>query len=997
MRKAHFHLHSIFFPLVCFSFMMLASVFSLPIVSDTAYAAKVSLAWDANSESDLAGYKLYYKSGTGTSYNGTGAIEGNSPVTIYLEDMTNPNLPTYALTGLGDGWVYNFVVTAFTSNGIESDFSNQVNITTAVPVENLMPNANAGADQTVSEGRTVYLSGTNSTDPEGSISGYRWKQVSGPTVVLTDAAKVRASFTAPDVGANGVALSFELQVTDAGGLNDTDTCTVNVTWLNQSPSADAGSDQTVVEGESVFLNGLGSSDPDDAVAQYQWTQTAGPTVVLSNAKSAQPLFVAPVVNQGGAALSFTLKVTDNGGLTASDTCTVNVTWFNDVPTASAGPDKSAIPNEIVTLDGSNSFDPDDGIAAYQWLQKQGPAVTISNPAVASPTFKVPESTTAGTSFVFELTVRDSGGLTSTDDCRINTALPISVVSNNESQGATSKAGETSNTATATEATLTPANTSSNKAPVASAGPDRTAIPNEIVTLNGSKSYDSDGWITTYQWSQKQGPAVSLLKASTEISKFKVPKTVSEGTVLVFELAVMDADGLMSKDECVVTITKSFSIASATGSPGDVVDVESQVVSDTPNNEAVIVTGGGADQTEESSGSVGADPADQVTNGSKDSDTETDNQNSYNGSTEPDTKPEIQNSDNRVPVYPVPAASMGDSPLLGPVELAVNGFFDPDAGDYHSKTQWQVYRTEDKVCVLDSLSSSYLTVFRIPEIMLDENTAYFWRARFFDNHGAASGWSKNISFTTDFSDTDTDGNGIPDDQEVDISVDMNRDGMPDAQQAVVKSIMIPSRNEPIGLSIENASTVTAILSMSAVDALESNFAPEDEEKMNQLPYGLINFKLAVDQPGDKAVVTVHFSQPVSGSAKWVKFDPIKGTWLDYGAYSEFSDDRMSVTLEFVDGGFGDDDGVANGVIIDPSGLDLSPDAESFSMEGAGSVETEITGGGDSGAGGNGGGSGGGCFVTGAMEEPTAGLPLAAACMFLLFGAAIGLRFSDRKLK
>jgi len=55
---------------------------------------------------------------------------------------------------------------------------------------------------------------------------------------------------------------------------------------------------------------------------------------------------------------------------------------------------------------------------------------------------------------------------------------------------------------------------------------------------------------------------------------------------------------------------------------------------------------------------------------------------------------------------------------------------------------------------------------------------------------------------------------------------------------------------------------------------------------------------------------------------------------------FNDDRTQVTLTLIDDGAGDDDGVANGTIVDPSGLGSDP------------------GGGDSGSGGS---SGGGCFV------------------------------------
>jgi len=53
------------------------------------------------------------------------------------------------------------------------------------------------------------------------------------------------------------------------------------------------------------------------------------------------------------------------------------------------------------------------------------------------------------------------------------------------------------------------------------------------------------------------------------------------------------------------------------------------------------------------------------------------------------------------------------------------------------------------------------------------------------------------------------------------------------------------------------------------------------------------------------------------AKWYKYDPVNG-WQDYSAYATFSADRESVTLKLQDGGFGDADGVANRIVVDPSG-------------------------------------------------------------------------------
>jgi hypothetical protein len=99
------------------------------------------------------------------------------------------------------------------------------------------------------------------------------------------------------------------------------------------------------------------------------------------------------------------------------------------------------------------------------------------------------------------------------------------------------------------------------------------------------------------------------------------------------------------------------------------------------------------------------------------------------------------------------------------------------------------------------------------------------------------------------------------------------------------------------------------------------------KPKSMPFALINFKIAVAKPGDKAVVKLYFSKTASYFSKWYKYDPVADRWYDFSAYAKFASDRRSVTLTLTDGGPGDADGVANGVIVDPAGVAesrLTPD-------------------------------------------------------------------------
>jgi hypothetical protein len=73
-------------------------------------AASVTLAWDPNTELDLAGYKLYY----GTA---SGAYE-------FAIDVGNQT--TYSISGFREGGDYYFAVTAYNAYGLESGFSDEV-------------------------------------------------------------------------------------------------------------------------------------------------------------------------------------------------------------------------------------------------------------------------------------------------------------------------------------------------------------------------------------------------------------------------------------------------------------------------------------------------------------------------------------------------------------------------------------------------------------------------------------------------------------------------------------------------------------------------------------------------------------------------------------------------------------------------------------------------------------------------------------------------------
>jgi PKD repeat protein len=166
--------------LIPHSSLLLAALFiMLPFSGGAAYAMDITLAWDANSEADLAGYKIYYKTGIpAPPYNGEGASEGNSPISVAVEELINPNSPQYIIHGLSDTETVYLTLTAFNTDGMESGYSNEVSLGAA----NQPPVASFTADPPSGEAPLLVLfDATESTDPDGTIFAYDWDFGDGST------------------------------------------------------------------------------------------------------------------------------------------------------------------------------------------------------------------------------------------------------------------------------------------------------------------------------------------------------------------------------------------------------------------------------------------------------------------------------------------------------------------------------------------------------------------------------------------------------------------------------------------------------------------------------------------------------------------------------------------------------------------------------------------------------------------------------------------------
>ncbi len=139
--------------------------------------------------------------------------------------------------------------------------------TTPPPViPNSAPIAQAQSPAQVVEGETVTLSGAQSSDPDGVVSQFSWRQVSGPSVSLGNANTANATFQAPLVNVAS-SLTFELTVTDEDGASNADTVSTTIEIAPRS---------TIVEIETVF-DGEARAYSVYTPANYQ---AGAPAVVL---------------------------------------------------------------------------------------------------------------------------------------------------------------------------------------------------------------------------------------------------------------------------------------------------------------------------------------------------------------------------------------------------------------------------------------------------------------------------------------------------------------------------------------------------------------------------------------------------------------------------------------------------------------------------------------------------------------------------------------------
>ncbi len=268
----------------------------------------------------------------------------------------------------------------------------------------------------------------------------------------------------------------------------------------------------------------------------------------------------------------------------------------------------------------------------------------------------------------------------------------------------------------------------------------------------------------------------------------------------------------------------------------------------------------------------------------------------------------------IPVLVFPENGAVD--VILPVKLEAD-YSESASADLHGTTRWQISRNEGfSDPVMDIISENCLLELTVPDLVLESETDFYWRVRFEDISGLSGMWSETGTFTTAEDNLgDENGNGIPDDQEPgdDVSIDI----VPDTGEGWSETLQYfnvtdeDGTEEPAALQLYDDSTSIEYFSHTP----SSSFS-EMDDCPGDLVMGLFTIRLKTEEAATFA--RIYFSSPLpEETTHFYKYDTVNG-WIDYSGYINISDDMTYITIELVDGGFGDADGVVNGVIVDPLG-------------------------------------------------------------------------------
>ena len=256
-------------------------------------------------------------------YTSAGTADGNEfQVNTYTTGSQSQPQLTISATGQA--------IIVWTSVGQDGSSEGVYSQRYASPNQN--PAVVTGGPYSVTEGQSLNLNATGSSDPEGQTLTYAWDLNNDNN--FTDATGVSPTLTWAQLAAFGITdgpasvTNARVRVSDPFGGVTTTAFTINV--VNAPPTANAGGTYAISEGDSLILSGSGS-DPAGVADPLTYSWDVNGDDVFGDATGAAPTLnwaqlVALGINDGiGQSYNVKVRVDDgDGGVTTSLATTLTI-------------------------------------------------------------------------------------------------------------------------------------------------------------------------------------------------------------------------------------------------------------------------------------------------------------------------------------------------------------------------------------------------------------------------------------------------------------------------------------------------------------------------------------------------------------------------------------------------------------------------------------------------------------------------------------------------
>lgn len=278
---------------------------------------------------------------------------------------------------------------------------------------NNVASVNLGADLSVIEGQTFTITAT--VHPEGG--NVTLTQVSGPFIEgFPKQDTLTTEVTAPTISSDAE-IVFLAEYDTGSGQRASDQMKVFIENVNAAPVSVITEAEGVVQPYSTYqtitLSGTNSYDSDGEIREYSWTQVDSNAALefVGDTDKSQVQIVAPFVS-AITSYQIQLMVTDNFGLTGTNTITLQIDSADTTIAANAGLDQTVDEFSIVTIDGSQSVSTASDVSCV-WSVTTAQSITFADANACKTTFIAPDVDTV-TPLGLLLTVTDTAGNTATD-------------------------------------------------------------------------------------------------------------------------------------------------------------------------------------------------------------------------------------------------------------------------------------------------------------------------------------------------------------------------------------------------------------------------------------------------------------------------------------------------------------------------------------------------------------------------------------------------------